>query len=99
MILLAAFGLSFAFAVILWTEGAKLIPAAEAGLLGSAEVPFAILFAWLIVAEQPQYASLLGGAIVLSAVFAHGYLDWRRARSAGLELRHRGLAEVQMQVK
>ena len=99
MILLAAFGLSFAFAVILWTEGARLIPAAEAGLLGSAEVPFAILFAWLMVAEQPPYASLLGGAIVLSAVFAHGYLDWRKAKSAGFELRRRRRAEVQMPVK
>ncbi len=87
MILLAAFGLSFAIAVILWTDGARLIPASEAGLLGSAEVPFAILFAWLMVGEQPPYASLAGGTIVLSAVFAHGYLDWRKARSAGFELR------------
>ena len=81
MALCVAFGLSFAFAVIRWTEGARLIPAPEAGLIGSAEVPFAIIFAWLILAEQPPLASVAGGAIVLAAVFAHGYLDWRRARS------------------
>ncbi|TIR93047.1 MAG: DMT family transporter, partial [Mesorhizobium sp.] len=42
MVLLATFGCSFALASILWTEGSRLIPAAESGLLGSAEVPFAI---------------------------------------------------------
>ena len=78
MVLLFAFGLSFAVAAILWTEGARLIPAPEAGLLGSAEVPFAILFAWIFLSERPPVASWIGGAIVLSAVFAHGYLDWRR---------------------
>ena len=86
MALLAAFGTSFALAVILWTEGARLIPASEAGLLGSAEVPFAILFAWLLLAELPPAASLIGGAVVLAAVFAHAGLDWRAARAAGHDL-------------
>ena len=40
---LSLFGISFAVAVVLWTEGTRLIPAAEVGLLGSAEAPFAIL--------------------------------------------------------
>ena len=86
MALLAAFGTSFALAVILWTEGARLIPASEAGLLGSAEVPFAILFAWLLLAELPPAASLIGGAVVLAAVFAHAGLDWRAARAAAHDL-------------
>lgn len=85
MWLLAAFGTSFALAVILWTEGARLIPASEAGLLGSAEVPFAIVFAWLLLAEMPPAASLIGGTVVLGAVFAHAGLDWRAARAAGLD--------------
>ena len=66
-------------AVVLWTEGARLIPAPEAGLLGSAEVPFAIFFAWLFLAEALPIESWAGGAIILTAVFAHGYLDWRAA--------------------
>ena len=70
---------------MLWTEGSRLIPAAEAGLLGSAEVPFAILFGWLFLAEFPPVASLLGGAIVLAAVmFAHvggATFRWRRRRT------------------
>jgi drug/metabolite transporter (DMT)-like permease len=82
-LMLLVFGTSFAIAVILWTEGARLIPASEAGLIGSAEVPFAILFAWLILSELPPAASLIGGAVVLGAVFAHAGLDWHRAHRAG----------------
>ena len=81
-LLLTLFGLSFALAVVLWTEGTKLITAAESGLLGTAEIPFAILLAWLLLAELPPPASALGGAIVLAAVFAHAGFDVARARRA-----------------
>ena len=67
-VLLLAFGLSFAVSLILLTEGTRLIPAADAGVIGSAEVPFAILFAWILLAELPPLASLIGGSIVLCAV-------------------------------
>jgi len=81
-VLLATFGASFALSSILWTEGARLIPAAESGLLGSAEVPFAILFAFLFLGEIAPAASLIGGAIVLCAVFAHASRDWLVARQS-----------------
>ena len=55
-----------------------MIPAAEAGLLGSAEAPFAILLAWLLLAELPPLASFAGGGIVLAAVFAHAAADFAR---------------------
>lgn len=80
-VLLVTFGASFALSSILWTEGARLIPAAESGLLGSAEVPFAILFAFLFLGEIAPSASMIGGAIVLCAVFAHAGRDWMLARS------------------
>ncbi|WP_137933840.1 DMT family transporter [Mesorhizobium comanense] len=80
-VLLATFGASFALSSILWTEGARLIPAAESGLLGSAEVPFAVLFAFLFLGEIAPQASMIGGAIVLCAVFAHAGRDWMLARS------------------
>lgn len=79
-VLLVTFGACFALSSILWTEGARLIPAAESGLLGSAEVPFAILFAFLFLGEVAPAASLIGGAIVLAAVFAHAGRDWLVAR-------------------
>ena len=83
-VLLVTFGASFALSSILWTEGARLIPAAESGLLGSAEVPFAILFAFLFLGEIAPAASMIGGVIVLCAVFAHAGRDWLMARSRRL---------------
>ncbi|HTV69615.1 MAG TPA: DMT family transporter [Rhizobiaceae bacterium] len=81
-LVMSAFGLSFAAASILWTEGARLIPAAEAGLLGAAEVPLAILFAWLILSELPPSASIIGGAIVLTALFVHTGRDALKHRKS-----------------
>ncbi|MCP5116558.1 MAG: EamA family transporter, partial [bacterium] len=63
--------LAFAAAVVLWTEGTRLIPAAESGLLGSAETPMAIAMAWIILSEAPPTASIIGATIVLAAVLAH----------------------------
>lgn len=83
VVLLLLFGISFAVALILWTEGTKLIPAAESGLLGTAETPFAALLAWMLLAEIPPMASLIGGIIVLAAVFAHAALDAAEARTGG----------------
>jgi drug/metabolite transporter (DMT)-like permease len=82
-ILLMAFGCSFAVASVMWTEGSRLIPAAEAGLLGSAEVPFATLFGWLLLSEAPPAATLTGGAIVLAAVLWHAGRDLMAARASG----------------
>ena len=82
--LLLLFGAVFASAAILWTEGTRKIPAAEAGLLGTAETPFAMLFAWLILAELPPLASFIGGGIVLLAVTAHAVRDWLNSRKQRL---------------
>jgi drug/metabolite transporter (DMT)-like permease len=65
------FGFTFACAAVLWTEGTRLVPATEAGVLGSAEVPFAILLAWTFLAELPPVASIAGGALVMVAVIVH----------------------------
>ena len=70
---MVGFGFTFAFAVVLWTEGTRLVPASEAGVLGSAEVPFAILSAWRFLAELPPAASLAGGAVVMAAVIVHAF--------------------------
>lgn len=80
-LLMALFGATFAVAVVLWTEGTRLIAAAESGLFGTAETPFAILLAWLLLGELPPLASFIGGAVVLAAVFLHAAAGLRRARS------------------
>ena len=66
-----AFGVSYAFAVILWIEGTMRVTATESGLLGTAELPLAVFFAWLFLFERPPLASLAGGLIVLGAVLFH----------------------------
>lgn len=77
--LLLLFGLTFASAVVLWTEGTRLVTAAESGLFGSAEVPLAIVLAWLILADTPPIATLLGGVVVLVAVFGQAWRDYSSA--------------------
>lgn len=77
---LCLFGLSFAGAVILFTEGARRIPAAETGLYGGAETPLAVLFAWAILSEWPPLATFVGGAVILAVVFWRG---WRDLSSSG----------------
>ena len=75
MVWLCLFGLSFAAAVILFTEGARRLPAAETGLYGGAETPMAILFAGILLAELPPLATWIGGAVVMAAVFWRGWRD------------------------
>lgn len=79
LILLFGFGASFAIAAILLTEGTRLIPAATSGLIGTAEVPFAILLALIILGEVPPPASAIGGVLVLCAVIWNGWADYREA--------------------
>ena len=69
--LLVLFGLVFAAATVLWIEGTRLIPAAESGLLGSAETPVAIALAWIILSEAPPIASIIGATIVLATIVTH----------------------------
>lgn len=85
-LLLVLFGLAFAVALVLWTEGTRLIPAAESGFLGTVETPFAMLLAWIFLAELPPPASFLGAGIVLAAVLGHALADLRRARTRGVVL-------------
>lgn len=89
-VLIVLFGVTYAFSLILWTEGTRLIPASEAGLIGCAELPLAVLFAGLLLAEWPPVASLVGGAIVLAAVFVHAGLDLAQGRATAAARARRG---------
>jgi drug/metabolite transporter (DMT)-like permease len=76
------FGISYAFAVILWTEGTIRVTAAESGLLGTTELPLAVFFAWLVLSEIPPLASLGGGVVVLAAVLFHAAHSAGKSRQA-----------------
>ena len=66
---LTTIGLSF----VLFMEGAKLIPSAEAGLISLLDVVLAPIWVFLAFGENPGAATLAGGAVVLGAAI------WRMA--------------------
>lgn len=68
IIIMVAFGLTFALASVTLGEGAKRLPAGETALLSTLEVPFAPLFAWLLFTELPAVTTIAGGLIVLAGV-------------------------------
>ena len=87
--LLVFFGAVFAVSLVLWAEGVRLIPAAEAGLLGASETPFSILLAWIVLAEAPPLATVAGGLTVLGAIFGHTSADLAAGRVSRPWLRPR----------
>jgi O-acetylserine/cysteine efflux transporter len=71
MFAIAAFGGSIQSALIFW--GLKGLPAATAILVVESQVPFAILCAWLLCGERPQFRRMIGVAIVfIGIVFVAG---------------------------
>lgn len=67
--LLALFGVGqMALALVMFTNGVRLIPAADAGLISIVECVLAPLWVWLAFGETPDATGLLGGAVVLAAV-------------------------------
>lgn len=72
LVLIASFGiLQNGAGLIFYTLGSRKIPAAEATLLAALEVPFTPFWVWLLIGEVPGFYTLIGGAIVLTALFAH----------------------------
>jgi drug/metabolite transporter (DMT)-like permease len=86
--LIIAFGIiQNAMGLSLYTFGSRLIPAADASLLTSLEVPLTPLWVWMLLDEAPSRATMIGGPIVLLALFGHIFLEVRRNRvPAGAEV-------------
>jgi drug/metabolite transporter (DMT)-like permease len=71
---LFVFGLTtIGLAFVLFMEGAKFIPSAEAGLISLLDVVLGPFWVFLAFGENPGAATMLGGAIVLAAAL------WRMA--------------------
>lgn len=86
LMLCIAFGiLQNATGLALYTFGSKRVPAAEATLLAALEVPFTPLWVFLFLGEAPSLQTLLGGAIVLTALFLHILSEFRRRPAAAAE--------------
>ncbi len=66
---LAALGVGqIGLGFVLLTIGARLIPAAQVGLITLLEVVLGPLWVWLALDEQPSTLTLAGGAIVIAAI-------------------------------
>jgi drug/metabolite transporter (DMT)-like permease len=79
--LLAAMGaLQLGLGLFLFMRGAPHLTAAQVGLLSLLEVILAPIWVLLAFAEMPSPLSLIGGAVVLSALVAHSALSLRRSK-------------------
>jgi len=69
LVILGLFGATnTAFAYLLFLVGGRHIPSGEAGLIAMLDVVLGPFWVWLVFAEQPGGAALLGGGLVLAAV-------------------------------
>lgn len=74
--LLAFFGAGqLGLGFVLFTAGARLVPAAQASLIAILESVLGPLWVWLALGEDPGPATWVGGAMVLTALSAHVALE------------------------
>jgi drug/metabolite transporter (DMT)-like permease len=80
--ILFLFGLTtIGLAFVIFMEGAKFIPSAEAGLISLLDVVLAPIWVFIAFGENPGLPTMFGGAVVLAAAV------WRMAPELGRERR------------
>lgn len=67
--------LNLALGMMFFVTGVRLLPAAVAALISTAEPVLGPIWVWLVHGEVPVGRTLLGGAIVIGALLAH--LAWQ----------------------
>ncbi len=78
LILLGVVILPCAFSLI--TIGPRFIPAPEVSLLMLLESIFGPLWVWFVIHENPGFGVLTGGAVVITTLFIHSCLGYRKNR-------------------
>lgn len=80
---LAAFGaLNLGLGLALFSFGARMLPAAIAALVGVLEPVLGPIWVWLVHNEVPDGRTLIGGAVVFSALLTHLLYEFWSARRA-----------------
>ena len=83
LLALAAFGIvNSAFGLGFFILGSRRIPAIETALIGALETPLAPLWVLIAFSETPDINTVIGGAIVMSAVLFHILSAQRRVPAA-----------------
>jgi drug/metabolite transporter (DMT)-like permease len=78
---LSAFGaLNLGLGLALFSFGARMLPAAVAALVGVLEPVLGPIWVWLVHGEVPNDRTLLGGAVVFTALLAHLLFEFKTAR-------------------
>lgn len=91
-LVLAAFGATnFSFAFVIFMAGARHVPPAEAALILTLETVLTPTWVWLFFGETPPAATLLGGGVILAAVFCHTMADVRKGRRRAAAQTHPGV--------
>ena len=76
--LMVTFGaVEYALAAVLFTLGARYLPAAQASLIVLLEVPLGPLWVWLLLNEVPGNPTLLGGCLILVTLVVYTLHDLR----------------------
>jgi drug/metabolite transporter (DMT)-like permease len=82
-LLTALFGIvQNAAGLALYVFGSKRVPAAEATLVAALEVPFTPFWVFVFLNEIPPSQTLIGGALVLIALFGHIAMEFAGNREA-----------------
>ncbi len=82
LLVLAAFGATnFSIALVLFIIGARHLPPAESALIGTTEVVMTPVWVWLLFAERPPVATIVGGAVILAAVIWYTISELRRGKA------------------
>ena len=76
-------GLVLPLAFFCLAAAPRYIGGAETAMFYLLETILAPVWVWMIFAETPTHAALLGGAIILAALAAHTVWEMRRARETG----------------
>jgi drug/metabolite transporter (DMT)-like permease len=72
MIVLFAFGaINLGGGLAMFVGGARLIPAAIASIIGTAEPVLGPVWVWLVHGETPSTLAIIGGLIVIAALIGH----------------------------
>ena len=64
--------------LVLFTHGAKYLPAAEITLLSLTEIVLGPVWVWLVIREVPGILTVIGGAVVLSAIAGQAFFTLRK---------------------
>ncbi len=86
IVLIGLFGvLQNAAGLIFYAYGSRRIPAAEATLVAALEVPLTPFWVLLFLSEVPGVPTLIGGAVVLVALFGHILGEFRKSESKSIK--------------